>query len=207
MTRSVDYYFSFQSPWAYIGHKAFYDVATAHGLSINYKPFALLNLFSETGGLPLGKRHPLRQQYRMIELQRWRDKRGLNFHLKPQHWPFNPRLSDGVVIAVMQSGKNPEPFVSSAYKGVWENQMNLADPATVVALADQAGLPGVELVEKSVSSEIDAAYEQNRQDGVAHGVFGSPAYVLGGEVFWGQDRIDLLGDALVTGRAPFRADV
>jgi 2-hydroxychromene-2-carboxylate isomerase len=207
MTRYIDYYFSFQSPWAYIGHKPFSDVATAHGLTINYKPFALLNLFSETGGLPLGKRHPLRQQYRMIEMQRWRDKRGLNFHIKPQHWPFNARLADGVVIAIIQSGKKPEAFIASAYKGVWENQRDLADPATVTALADAAGLNGAALVERSGSKDVDAAYEDNRQAAIAQGVFGSPAYVLDGEVFWGQDRIDLLDDALTSGRAPFRADL
>ena len=93
MPRQIDYYFSFSSPWAYIGHKAFRDVVAAHDLKVNHKPVVLVDLFSETGGLPLIKRHPVRQRYRMVELQRWRDKRGLNFHFRPKHgrsmrgWP------------------------------------------------------------------------------------------------------------------------
>ncbi len=86
MPRQVDYYFSFQSPWAYIGHGPFREVVSTYDLKVNLKPVVLVDLFSETGGLPLMKRHPVRQRYRMVELQRWRDKRGLTFHLQPKNW-------------------------------------------------------------------------------------------------------------------------
>jgi 2-hydroxychromene-2-carboxylate isomerase len=83
MPRQVDYYFSILSPWAYIGHKFFREVADTYALKVNHKPVVLVDLFSETGGLPLLKRHPVRQRYRMLELQRWRDKRGLNRRIGP----------------------------------------------------------------------------------------------------------------------------
>ena len=207
MPRQVDYYFSFQSPWAYIGHNVFRDVAKTYDLKVNYKPVVLVDLFSETGGLPLMKRHPVRQRYRMVELQRWRDKRGLKFHLQPANWPFNARLADGVVIAAIQAGVDPEPFMRRAFAAVWEGQLNLGEPATLMQLADQSGLSGKQLVERSGSEEISAAYEQNRQDALAADVFGSPVYVLDGEVFWGQDRIELLADALKSGRPPYRSQV
>jgi 2-hydroxychromene-2-carboxylate isomerase len=207
MPRQVDYYFSFQSPWAYIGHKPFGDVARSYGLKVNYKPVLLVDLFSETGGLPLVKRHPVRQRYRMVELQRWRDRRGLTFHLQPASWPFNARLADGVVIAAVEAGHDPDKFMQRAYAGVWEDQLNLADPATLEKMADDSGLPGKQLVERSGSDEIGAAYEKNRREAQAAGVFGSPGYVLDGEVFWGQDRIELLADALKSGRAPYRPQV
>ena len=203
MPRHIDYYFSLQSPWAYIGHRLFRDIAASHGAAVAVKPVMLLDLFAETGGLPLAKRHPARQRYRLIELQRWRDKRGLNFHLQPANWPFNARLADGVVIAVLEAGLDPEPFLQRAYPAVWELELNLADPATLVKLADDAGLPGRQLVERSGSDAISAAYEQNRQNALDAGVFGSPGYVLDGEVFWGQDRIELLDDALKSGRKPY----
>jgi 2-hydroxychromene-2-carboxylate isomerase len=207
MPRQIDYYFSLSSPWAYIGHKLFRDAVATYGLKVNHKPVVLVDLFSETGGLPLIKRHPVRQRYRMLELQRWRDKRGLNFHFQPKHSPFNARLADGVVIAAMEAGHDPDPFLRRAFPGVWENELNLADEATLVRLADDSGLPGKQLVERSASEDISTAYEQNRQDAVAADVFGSPAYVLDGEVFWGQDRIELLADALKSGRAPYRSPV
>jgi len=207
MSRQVDYYFSFQSHWAYIGHNSFRDLVSAYDLKVNHKPVVLVDLFSETGGLPLMKRHPVRQRYRMVELQRWRDKRGLKFHLQPANWPFNARLADGVVIAALEAGHDPDQYLRRAFAGVWEDQLNLADPATIVQLADESGLPGRQLVERSQSEEISAVYEQNRQDALASDVFGSPVYVLDGEVFWGQDRIELLADALKSGRAPYRSQV
>jgi 2-hydroxychromene-2-carboxylate isomerase len=207
MPRQIDYYFSLLSPWAYIGHKLFRDTVDAHGLKVNHRPVVLMDLFSETGGLPLLKRHPVRQRYRMVELQRWRDKRGLKFHLQPANWPFNARLADGLVIAAIEAGHDPDPFLRRAFAAVWEDELNLADAATLIRLADASGLPGSALAERSGNDEIGKAYEQNRQDALTADVFGSPAYVLDGEVFWGQDRIELLADALKSGRAPYRSQV
>ena len=207
MPRQIDYYFSLLSPWAYIGHKQFRDAVSAYDLKVNHKPVVLIDLFAETGGLPLMKRHPVRQRYRMIELQRWRDKRGLTFHLQPKHWPFNARLADGVVIAAIGSGLDPDKYLRRAFAAVWEDQLNLTEPDTVIKIADEAGLPGKKLVERSASEAISAVYEQNRQDAIAADVFGSPVYVLDGEVFWGQDRIELLADALKSGRAPYSSKV
>jgi 2-hydroxychromene-2-carboxylate isomerase len=148
----------------------------------------------------------VRQRYRMLELQRWRDKRGLKFHLRPAHWPFNGRIADGVILAALEAGQNPEPFMRRAFAAVWENQMNLGDPAVVAQLADESGLAGAKMVERSASDAIGAAYEKNRQDAIGADVFGSPAWVLDGEVFWGQDRIELLSDALKSGRKPYTSE-
>src|SRR4051794_3338491 len=207
MPRQVDYYFSFQSPWAYIGHDYFCQLVSTYDLKVNHKPVVLVDLFSETGGLPLMKRHPVRQCYRMVELQRWRDKRGLKFHLQPANWPFNGRLADGGGIAAVETGPDSDRYLARGFAAVWEDQRSLADPATVAELPHEPGLPGKQLVERSAQEAISAAYEHNRQDALASDVFGSPAYVLDGEVFWGQDRIDLLGDALKSGRAPYSSQV
>jgi 2-hydroxychromene-2-carboxylate isomerase len=207
MGRQIDYYFSIQSPWAYIGHALFQDLAATHQLKVNYKPVLLIEVFSETGGLPLAKRHPARQRYRMMELQRWQEKRGLKFNYKPKFFPGDPRLADGVAVAAVAAGLNPEPFMRRAFAGLWERELNLADPVTVARLADESGLPGERLVAHAVTDEIGAAYEQNRQDAIAAGVFGSPCWVLDGEVFWGQDRIELLADALKSGRKAYTSDV
>ncbi len=161
----------------------------------------------EAGGLPLAKRHPARQRYRLVELQRWRDKRGLKFHLQPANWPFNARLADGVVIAALEGGHDPDRYLRRAFAAIWEDQLNLADPATIEKLADESGLPGKQLVARSGAEEISATYEQNRQEALASDVFGSPVYVLEGEVFWGQDRLELLEDALKSGRAPYSSKV
>ena len=161
MPRQVDYYFSFQSPWAYIGHQSFSDLVSTYDLKVNHKPVVLVDLFSETGGLPLMKRHPVRQRYRLVELQRWRDKRGLSFHLQPKNWPFNARLADGLVVAAVEAGHDPDGFLRRALAGTFQQELNLADPATLVRLADDSGFSGKQLVERAASDDIGAAYEQN----------------------------------------------
>lgn len=203
MPQPIDYYFSLPSPWAYIGHQTFMDLVKTHDLKVNYKPVFLGELFAETGGLPLGKRHPVRQRYRMLELQRWRAKRGLDFHTQPKHWPFDGRLPDGMVIAALEAGLDPDPLLRRAFAAIWETQLDLGDSEVLVRLADESGLPGRQLVERAASSEIGAVYAKNQQDAQAADVFGSPAYVLNGEVFWGQDRLELLDDALKSKRQPY----
>lgn len=201
MSRSIDYYFSTQSPWAFIGYAAFQDVAHRHGARINFRPVFLGELFAETGGLPLAKRHPARQRYRLVELKRWREARGLDFHVSPAHWPFDPGLADRLIIGAQIAGHDVGPLVGRLGMGVWQRQENLADPATLAAILVELGLPAG-LLEVADSDQARAIYQTNHADAVEADVFGSPAYVLDGEVFWGQDRIELLDAALSSGRAP-----
>jgi len=207
MPRVIDYYFSLVSPWAYIGHAPFMDIAARHGIEINYKPVFLGRVFAETGGLPLAQRHPARQRYRLVELQRWRERRGLSFNLQPKHWPFDVNLADRMVIAIAASGKSPDAFMRRAYAGLWEEERNLGDPLVLAEMAEQAGHDSSTLMDIATGSTTEAIYALNLENAVAGDVFGSPAYVLDGEVFWGQDRLDLLDDALTSGRAAYRPEV
>jgi 2-hydroxychromene-2-carboxylate isomerase len=206
MSQNVDYYFTMQSPWAYIGHAPFIEVVRRHDVTVTYKPISLSDVFAETGGLPFGKRHPARLRYRMLELQRWREKRGLKFNLHPKFWPFAVETADRFAIAVAAAGPDPDPFLRRAFAAVWEEEQNLADDATLTKLANAEKLPGAELMSEAKREQTKAKYEQNTGDAIALEIIGSPSYVLNGEVFWGQDRLDLLDDALRSGRHPFRCD-
>jgi 2-hydroxychromene-2-carboxylate isomerase len=206
MPRTIDYYFSLMSPWAYIGHVPFMDIARRHGVAVNYKPVFLGRVFAETGGQPLAQRHPARQRYRLVELQRWREKRSLAFNIKPKHWPFDVNLADRFVIAVTVGGKDADPFLRRAFTAVWEEERDLSDPLVLAELAEAAGLDSTSLMDLATGSTTEAIYALNLENAVDGDVFGSPAYVLEGEVFWGQDRLDLLDDALASGRAPFRPE-
>jgi 2-hydroxychromene-2-carboxylate isomerase len=204
MSRPIDYYFSLVSPWAYLGHAPFVEIARRHGLEVNYKPVFLGRVFAETGGLPLAQRHPARQRYRLVELQRWREKRGLSFSVQPQHWPFDVLLADRVVIAINAAKGDPEPFLRRAFSAIWEEERNLGDPTVVAEVAAQVGFDAAGLVEFAQGSAAEAIYALNLENAMAADVFGSPSYVLDGEVFWGQDRLDLLDDALTSGRPAYR---
>jgi len=145
MARNIDYYFSMASPWAYIGHVPFMEMARRHDAMVTFKPVSLGNVFVETGGLPFAKRHPARQRYRILELQRWREKRRLKFNLHPQFWPLNAELADRFVVAVIVAGHDPDPFLRSAFAAVWEGEQNLADEGTLIGIADDVKLPGATL--------------------------------------------------------------
>src|SRR5262245_295354 len=197
----IEYYFSLLSPWAYIGHAPFMEIVRRHRVTV-----ALAQVFAETGGLPLAKRHPARQRYRMFELQRWRERRGLSFHLHPKFWPFDGNLADRFVIATAAAGHDPDRFLRESFAGVWEREQNLGDEATLVDIAHGAGLPAAELLAAAKAEATQKRYETNVRDAIAADAFGSPCYALDGGVFWGQDRLDLLDDALASGRAPYRSD-
>ncbi|HRK24172.1 MAG TPA: 2-hydroxychromene-2-carboxylate isomerase [Beijerinckiaceae bacterium] len=204
MARNIDYYFAIYSPWSYIGHKPFIEIATRHRLPITYKPTPLLEVFAETGGVPLAQRPPARQSYRWVELQRWRDKRGLSLNLKPKFWPYKSTLADRCVIAVQQTEHDPDTFLTLAYKAVWSKDLNLDDESLVASLLSASGLDPGRIIHLANSEAVQARYRQNKDDAVAAGVFGAPSYVIEGEIFWGQDRLDLLSDMLASGRKPYR---
>jgi 2-hydroxychromene-2-carboxylate isomerase len=205
MSRTLTVYFSLLSPWAYIGHAELRKIIARHRLRPIWRPVALAQVFPESGGLPLAKRHPFRQRYRMLELQRWRDRRGLNFHLHPQFWPFDPAPADRIACALAEAGANPEPFIASAFAGIFERQRNLADPQDLAATLADCGL-GPEWLAHGASGAAEIAYQRHLALALDEGVFGSPSYVLDGEIFWGQDRLELLDDALTSRRKSFSAD-
>ena len=206
MGRTIEYYFSMHSPWAYIGHVPFLELVGRSSLSVSYKPISLPKVFAETGGLPVTKRHPARLRYRMVELQRWREKRRLNFKLRPKFFPFEAELADRFVIAVVAAGYDPDSFLRRAFAALWEDERDLADATTLITLADATGLPGEKLLAAAQRPEAKSTYDKNIADAIAADVIGSPTYVLDGEVFWGQDRIDLLEDALKSGRGRYQPD-
>ena len=201
--RTIEYYFSLVSPWAYIGHAALAEICSRHHARVRYHPVNLSTVFPQSGGLPLLKRHPSRQRYRMLELQRWREKRGLPFHLRPRSWPFDATLADHVAVAITLAQADLELFLPAAYQAVWEEERDLADPAVLTALLRQGGFDAEEMLAAARSDKTASHYAWNAERALDAGVFGSPSYVLEGEVFWGQDRLELLDDALESAREPY----
>jgi len=206
MSRTIDYYFTLVSPWAFLGHKPFVDLAKAQNVTINYRPVDLGEVFPHTGGLPLPKRHPARQNYRILELQRWREERGVALKINPKHWPFPPGTANRTIIAIIQSGADPAPYTQRAFEGIWVHDEDLSQEDKLVALMNACGHDGAKMLTLAKSDTIGAIYAKSAEDAVAGNIIGSPCYVLDGEVFWGQDRLGLLESALKSGRKAYRMD-
>ncbi|MGL4973850.1 MAG: 2-hydroxychromene-2-carboxylate isomerase [Bosea sp. (in: a-proteobacteria)] len=203
MARHIDYFFTIASPWAYLGHKLLMETVAQHDVTLRWRPMPIAHVFAETGSLPLAKRPPARQRYRFVEMQRWRDKRGLPLVLKPARVPFVVDTVNRCIIALVELKRDPDAFVRLAFAGVWAEEADLADVAVIGQMLAAAGHDAAAVLALSQSPEIEAIYSANGEAAVAADVFGAPGYVLDGEVFWGQDRLELLADALASGRGPY----
>lgn len=195
---TIEYYFSLKSPWTYLGAARFGEIATAHQAAIIIKPARFGAIFEQTGGLPLPKRSPHRQAYRMQELKRWREERGLPIHLQPKGFPSDETMATRLVIATGMQGQNAFGFATELGRALWELEQSLAEPATISAAAGRAGVDLAAVKAKApADTALDAIWQANTDDALARGVFGAPSYVLpDGEFFWGQDRLEFLNRAL-----------
>jgi 2-hydroxychromene-2-carboxylate isomerase len=202
----IDYYFTLASPWAFLGHQAFLDLARAQSVTVSYKPVDVGDVFPHTGGLPLPKRHPARQRYRILELQRWREARGIALKIHPKHWPFAAATANRSIIAVAGSGADPGRYTRRAFEGVWVKDEDMGQDATLIALLNECGHDGARMLDAAKSDAIGKIYADTAAEAVERNVIGSPCYVLDGEVFWGQDRLALLESALKSGRKAYRMD-
>jgi 2-hydroxychromene-2-carboxylate isomerase len=195
---TVDYYLSLNSPWTFLGSALFAEIARRNHVTVNVKPAKFGPIFDQTGGLPLPKRSPQRRAYRMMELKRWREVRGIPLTLVPKYSPCDDTAATRLVIAARLRGEDALKLSLELGRAVWEREETLADASVVSSAAERAGLDAAALRTGGPSdAELDALHEQYTQEALAAGVFGAPSFVLpSGEIFWGQDRLELLERAL-----------
>lgn len=196
MSKTVDYYYTHMSPWTYLGHQRFLDIAAKHGAQINFKPSSFHTIFPGSGGLPLAKRAPQRKAYRMMELKRWRDFLGLDITLEPKYFPAADEAAQRFGVAAGALGLDMGRLSGALLRGVWEQERNLADEETLVTIANEQDMDGAALLARSKEDDIGERYEANTKEAVERNVFGAPTYLIDGELFWGQDRLDFVDRAL-----------
>ena len=203
---TIDYYLFAPSPFTYLGHDLLREVARKHGASIAYKPVDLMGVWAESGAVPPAKRPPVRQTYRLIELQRLADYRGLPLNPKPKHFPVDATLADSCATAISETGGDPHDFISANCRSVWVDEHDLSDEAVVRANLMAAGHDADAIIGQSQSAEISDVRARNTREAIAANAPGVPAYVVQGEVFWGQDRLEHLDHMLTTGREPITVE-
>ena len=194
MNRTVDYYFAPQSPWAYLGHARLAEILRQRGCAVRVMPVDLGGkVFPISGGLPLGQRAPQRQAYRLVELQRFSQYLNAPLNLKPKYFPVAGDDASRLIIAVDQNhGVQAAMRIAAAVlTACWAQERNIADPSVLRELLVEQQLDPV-CWDKANSQAVQEAYEAYTEEAIAAGVFGAPSYVLDGEIFWGQDRLDFL---------------
>ncbi len=193
ISHTIDYYFATISPFAYLGHDRLVEIARKHGATVAVKPMNLGDVFPVSGGLPLSKRAPQRQAYRLIELRRWSQFLHKPMHVQPKFFPVNGDLAAFWILAADELGGTRGLELAGAVgRAIWEQERNIADAATMGVIAGECGLPVATLEARAQAPDIAKKYSANTQEAIARGVFGAPTYALGDELFWGQDRLDFL---------------
>ena len=198
MSKTIQYYFGPQSPWAYLGHQRLIDMAHARGAQIDIKPIELGKVFSVSGGLPLSKRAPQRRAYRLADLARWAAFLNVPLNVNPKFFPVSPDAAACLIIAARTSlGAAAALGLSGAIMhALWAEERNIADADTLAQIATSFGLDGRMLIKSSETAGVQQQYEHNTDEAISASVFGSPWYMVDGESFWGQDRLDFVERAL-----------
>ena len=191
----IDYYITLNSPWTHLGAARVEALAAQPGARLRVFPCDYrATIFPESGGLPVNQRSEQRQAYRLQELRRWRDHLGVPLVIAPPYAPFDESLAAACVIAVRET-IGDAPAVTLAHRvlrALWEEGRNPADPETLSVLIAETGLDAATVMAlgaKPVWAEMRAA---DSAAALARGVFGAPSYLVGEEIFWGQDRLDFL---------------
>lgn len=197
----IDYYVSLNSPWTHLGGARIEALAVANDATMRVYPVDFGTVFAGSGGLPLPRRSPQRQAYRLMELRRWRDNLNIPINLEPKHFPADESRTAPCVIAVRET-IGDRPAIKLAHrilKAVWQNELNPSDPSVLAVLIRDVGLDPDTVMK--LGADPKWAEMRTRDTGAAldRGVFGAPSYVISDEIFWGQDRLEFVQRRLARG--------
>lgn len=196
MAKSIDCYLWMNSDWAYLGADRLDALARRHGATVRYMPVDLPAVYARTGGILLPLRAPERQQYRVAELRRWCKRLGIHVNPSPKFMCPDATLASRIVIAATDRGYDVVPLCKAVLRAQWCEEKDISDADTLAGIVTDCGFDAPALMRDAATGEVARTYAAFTDRAVAAGVFGSPSYVYRGELFWGQDRLDFLEEAV-----------
>ncbi len=208
-TIEIEYFYATFSAYAYIGSAMFMEIARAKGAKIIHRPFDWRPVITAAGpasapGPINGLTDARRAYFSGREIIRWAEYRGVAIIDDRPTRHDNPlALSSGLVIAAVEAGHSVDALVHALFQSHWRDDSDLADEATLAKLTESAGLDPAPLLAAALTPAIQAIYEANTAEAITRSVFGSPTYFVGGDMFYGQDHLELVERAL---EAPFAGD-
>lgn len=201
MPATVQYWFSTASPWAWLGSAGFADLVRRTGARVEVLPIELAAVFDATGGTNFAQRSPARRSYRQLELARWSERLGVPITLEPRHYPVDRAPSSRLLIAARRAGLDALALSHAVLRAIWVEEQDIADWATLERLARSCGQDGAALVRAAQRPEVEREFDLDTRRAIDAQVFGSPTFIVDGERFWGQDRLDFLEQRLLLRRA------
>jgi 2-hydroxychromene-2-carboxylate isomerase len=195
MSKTFEFHFDFGSPASYLAWTQLPALMGGTGARADYRPMLLGGVFQAIGNQSPAM-IPSKGKYTFTDFQRHAGRYGVPFNMNP-HFPVNTMLlMRGATGLLMRADPRFGAYCDAMFKGMWVDRQNMGDPATVGQVLAQAGFDPTALLalanEQAVKDRLKAA----TQEAVARGVFGAPTFFVGEEMFWGQDRIDWVREAL-----------
>ena len=198
---TITCFFSAHSAYAYLGAWELDRIAREAGWEVDYRPIDLNPVIAATSGEAFGVRSPAHYAYFFErDMFRWAEWRGLPMiRHRPTHHDAPLALPNGAIIA---AGAQAGALSRAILQAHWRDDADISDPATLSRLAEALGLDGAALLAAAGGEKVQATHRENTQEAIARGVFGSPTYVVAGDMFYGQDRLAMVERALVRPFAP-----
>ena len=200
----IEYFYSAHSAYAYLGSARFMAIAKAAGRTISHRPNDLRRVVPASGSTPFGERSKGHYAYFFRrEIDRWAEERNAPvMQGRPTYHDNDMTLSNGMLIAGLVQDKNIDQLAHVLLESHWRYDSDLADREILVVLATGVGLDPEPLLAAALSDEVQAIYEANTVEAIERSVFGSPAYFVDGDMFYGQDRLEMVERALRQPYAP-----
>lgn len=195
----IVHYFAPVSGYAYLGCSKLLEIAQSRGARVIHRPVDIGRVFAEGGSTPPVRQSDARRAWRVRDMTLWAAQRGLPLNARPKHWPTNGELAARAIVALQSANGPVDQFVLLTLGAVWARDLDIADPVTLRTLLMEAGAEPDAILERSAADEAGAAYDRNTQDALQAGAFGSPTYIVDGQFFFGQDRLDFVQAALEAG--------
>ena len=194
MRKTLEFFFDFGSPTAYLAHKRLGQLSLQYDLEVIHQPMLLGGVFKATGNAsPVAI--PAKGQYMMVhDLPRFARRYGVAINFNP-FFPINTLNLMRAALAARQLGCLL-PFTNAMYDAVWIDEKNMGDPEVVATAINQSGLPARDIMDLAQQPEIKAALIAQTDAAVARGVFGAPTFFMDGDMYFGQDRLDFVEEAL-----------
>ncbi len=204
----IEYFYSAHSAYAYLGSARFMAIAKAAGRTITHRPNDLRRVVPASGSTPFSERSKGHYAYFFRrEIDRWAEERNAPVMVgRPAHHDKDMTLCNGMLIAGLVQDKNIDQLAHVMLESHWRDDSDLADRGTLVALARQVEMDPEPLLDAALSEEVQAIYEANTVEAIERSVFGSPAYFVDGDMFYGQDRLEMVERALRQPYAPSRTN-
>ena len=190
---TVDYFMSHGSPWSFLGHNQFIQIAKNYNVKVNMYPVNYGEIFPISGGLPVSKRPPQRQNIRLQELQRWSKFLKINLNAEPTYFPSKSMLPSLIIIAsqIKKTNKDFE-IANKIMNALWVEDLDIDDEYVLKSILEKMGLNSEDILLCANGEECLNNMQEYTKLAIQKGVCGAPTYIIDDQIYWGQDRLEFV---------------